>query len=79
MTKFVKYSGSVVNIKELRDIEIENDAVILTFYEMPFWYLELEDTKNLPTFFYLIVKFLADKDSIICDLDDLKKDKNYLF
>lgn len=77
--KFLKYSGSVINVKELRKIELNNDSVIIYFYETPFWYLELENNQRLSPFFYLIVKCLSDKECLICDLDDLKRDKNYLF
>ncbi len=79
MTKFVKYNGSVINIKEMKDIELISDAVVFSFYGHSYWYLEMKNKDRLPKLFFLIIRCLNDKESLLCDLDDLMEDKNYVF
>jgi len=77
--KFIKYSNTVFNVKEIQSINLKEDSIVINFYENIFWYLEMKKKERLPMYFYLICNDLDCKDNLICDLDHLKIDKHYLF
>ena len=82
MTKFIRYNCSVVNVKELKDIELESDAIIFNFYSAQgnsFWYVEMQNKEKLPLLFSYVIQFFKQQETLFCDLDDLMKEKNQLF